>query len=163
MAGRLRCLAWPRVLSGTAVLGLGLFGTFAATSSETLLRKSFTAALDTPDATPQRLAGPVQISGSEDFWLSAMRHDGRTPVTKTVSIGDQISLSLGGERRTLEVASVAEVAPQVTEIDTGPGASRFVLVTARDTAKTSATPIRFVMEIDAGPVVAVPVASNRAL
>ncbi|MBX9682420.1 MAG: hypothetical protein K2X41_01400 [Hyphomicrobium sp.] len=163
MSERLRSLAWTRVLSAAAVMGLGLFGTFAATSSETLLRNSFTAALDVPDATPQRLAGPVQISGSEDFWLSAMRQDGRTPVTKAVSIGDQISLSLGGERRTLEVASVAEVAPQVTEIDTGPSASRFVLVTARDTAKTSATPIRFVMEIDAGPVATTPVVTNRAL
>ena len=68
-----------------------------------------------------------------------MRRDGNAPVTKTISVGDQISLSLGGERRTLEVATVADFAPQITEIDTSAGPSHFVLVTARDVNDVSAT------------------------
>jgi hypothetical protein len=85
-----------------------------------------------------------------------MRRDGNGPVTRTVSVGDKISLSLGGERRTLEVATVADFAPKITEIDTSTGPSHFVLVTARDVNDSSAHPVRFVMEFEQGvaPVVA---------
>ncbi len=141
-----------------AVLGSG---TFLATSSETLLRTSFSTALGTSVAAPQRVAKTVPLAGSEEYWLSAMRAGSGAPVTKAVAIGDRISMRLGGEERTLEVASVAEFTPKFTEIDTTPGPSRFVLVTAKDMAKdkdmakgtgnTPARPIRFVMEIEAAP------------
>ncbi len=127
---------------------VGLFGTMATTSSESLLRSSFSTALDGNGGRQIAAAKSAPISGSEDFWLSAMRQDGRSPMTKAVSIGDQISLSLGGERRTLEVAAVAEFTPKMTEIDTSSTHSRFVLITARDTSKRTGQPIRFVMEIE---------------
>ncbi len=132
-----------------AVVGaLGFFGTMAATSSETLLRSSFSTALNNTVINQVVAAKSAPISGSEDFWLSAMRQDGRSSITKAVSIGDQISLSLGGERRTLEVAAVSEFTPQITEIDTSSSHSRLVLVTARDTSNSARQPIRFVMEIE---------------
>ena len=85
-----------------------------------------------------------------------MRRDGNAPVTKTILAGDQISLTLGGERRTFEVATVADFAPQMTQIETSAGPSHFVLVTARDVSDASARPVRFVMELEQGvaPVVA---------
>ncbi|HML29411.1 MAG TPA: hypothetical protein PKE16_11340, partial [Hyphomicrobium sp.] len=135
--------------------GLALF--FA--SSESVLRSSFQTALnDRAEAMPKQVASasPTQpISGSEDFWLSAMR-DGTSPVTKTVSVGDQISLDVGGVRRTLEVSTVADFTPQITQIDTSNAPSHLVLVTARDLNDPSGHPVRFVMETQPGtlPVVA---------
>lgn len=150
--GPLRSLASvmvPGLVRTAAIMSVAILGALVATSSETMLRTSFTSALDTaaPDTT-LAVSKTAPIAGSEDYWLSAMRQDGHGgPLTKTVAIGDQISLSLGGERRTLEVASVSEFTPQVTEIDTNPAASRFVLVTARDKTNDASSPIRFVMEI----------------
>lgn len=150
-------LFWAGLSAGvfTAALAVALF----LFNSEALLRSSFASALTRSGPQAQAkvaVASAAPISGSEEFWLTAMRHDGNAPVTKTVSVGDQISLTLGGERRTLEVATVADFAPQVTQIDTSSGPSRFVLVTARDVNDASARPVRFVMEIEQGsaPVVA---------
>ena len=125
-------------------------------NSETVLRKSFQTALNRTSVETKEVASAASapISGSEDFWLTAMR-DGTTPVNKTISVGDQISMNLGGVRRTLEVATVADFSPQITQIDTSSGPSHLVLVTARDLGNTAARPIRFVMEIQQGgaPVV----------
>jgi hypothetical protein len=126
------------------------------TNSESVLRSSFATALTRTSLPAKEVASSAPISGSEDFWLSAMRRDGNAPVTKTILVGDQISLTLGGERRTFEVATVADFAPQITQIDTSAGPSNFVLITARDVNDVSARPVRFVMELEQGvaPVVA---------
>ncbi len=144
--------------AGTAVAGASLALLFA--SSETVLRSSFQTALENranqvEAKLPEVAETKPPVSGSEDFWLSAMR-DGSAPITKTVSVGDQISLNLGGVRKTLEVSTVSDVAPQITQIDTTSGPSHFVLVTARDLKDSSSLPVRFVMEIQQGglPVLA---------
>ena len=145
---------WLALSAGAAATVLGTAVYFA--NSEAFLRSSFATALSRTGVLGKEVASAAPISGSEEFWLTAMRRDGNGPVTKTVSVGDQISLSLGGERRTLEVATVADFAPKVTEIDTSAGPSHFVLVTARDVNDMSARPVRFVMEFEQGvaPVVA---------
>ncbi len=147
---------WFSLAAGTAVAVAATALLFA--SSESVLRSSFQTALDNRANLPvKELASSATppISGSEDFWLSAMR-DGTSPVNKTVSVGDQISLNLGGVRRSLEVATVSDFAPQFTQIDTSAAPNHFVLITARDLNDSSARPIRFVMEIQQGglPVVA---------
>ena len=160
------------IAAGAFAVAVLSYGSFLSTSSEAILRHSFTTALGTENAAPQpRLAKSAPLSGSEEFWLSAMRQDGGVPVTKTVSAGDKISLSFGGVQRTLEVASVAEFTPQITAIDTSAGPSHFVLVTAKDTAKdpskaSSAAalhPIRFIMEIESVPATVVSERTAEAL
>jgi hypothetical protein len=145
---------WLGLSAGTAVAAFsaGLF----LMNSEAVLRSSFTAALNHTSPSAKQVASSAPVSGSEEFWLSAMRRDGNAPVTKTISVGDQISLSLGGERRRLEVATVADFAPQITQIDTSAGPTHFVLVTARDLSHPSAPPVRFVMELEqsVAPIVA---------
>jgi hypothetical protein len=155
---------WLGLSAGTAVAALvaGLF----LMSSEAVLRSSFATALtETHTSTPakQIASAAAPISGSEEFWLTAMRRDGNTPVTKTIDIGDKISLSLGGEQRTLSVASVADFSPQITEIDTSAGPSHFVLVTARDVSDPSAPPVRFIMELEQSVAPVVSGHSGRTL
>jgi hypothetical protein len=120
-------------------------------SSETVLRSSFATALTRASEQPtQAVASTAPISGSEEFWLTAMRGDGSAPVTRPVSVGDQISMTLSGHHRTFEVSAVSDFSPQITEIDTSSGPAHFVLVTARDAKNPSARPVRFIMEIDRG-------------
>ncbi len=150
---------WLGLAAGTALAVAAMALLFA--SSETVLRSSFQTALNNRASLPAKeiaSAATPPISGSEDFWLSAMR-DGSAPVNKVISVGDQISLNLGGVRRTLEVATVADVAPQMTQIDTSAAPSHFVLVTARDLNDSAARPIRFVMETQQSGL---PVVAGRA-
>jgi hypothetical protein len=120
-------------------------------SSETVLRSSFATALTRASEQPTKMiASAAPISGSEEFWLTAMRGDGSAPVTRPVSVGDQISMTLSGHHRTFEVSAVSDFSPQITEIDTSSGPAHFVLVTARDAKNPSARPVRFIMEIDRG-------------
>lgn len=118
-------------------------------SSETLLRSSFESALN-PSASdgPKRIATKAPISGSESFWLTAMREDGSEPVSKAVAIGDKIAMTLDGKQRSLEVVSVSEFTPARTEIDTRSGSVRLVIVTMRDTQDNSHRPVRLVMELE---------------
>jgi hypothetical protein len=145
---------WLGLSAGAMAAVIAATAFFA--NSESVLRSSFATALTRTSLPAKELASAAPVSGSEEFWLSAMRRDGNAPVMKTVSIGDQISLNLGGERRTLEVATVADFAPQITQIDTSAAPSHFVLVTARDVNDAAARPVRFVMEFEQGaaPVVA---------
>jgi hypothetical protein len=145
---------WLGLSAGAMVATVAVALFFA--NSETVLRSSFTTALTRAALHTKEIASAAPISGSEEFWLAAMRRDRNAPVTKTISLGDKISLTLGGERRTLEVATVADFAPQTTEIDTSAGPTHFVLVTARDVNDATARPVRFVMELEQGlaPLVA---------
>jgi len=144
---------WLGLTAGAAVAAIA--GALFFANSEAVLRKSFQTALNRASVQAKEVASTAPISGSEDFWLTAMR-DGTTPVNKTISVGDQISMNFGGVRRTLEVATVSDFSPKITQIDTSSGPSHLVLVTARDLGDTAARPIRFVMEIQQGgaPVVA---------
>lgn len=124
-------------------------GTIFASNSETVVRDSFSIALNgSPSVAPVRSAKSVPVAGTEEYWLTSMNRDGSLPITKAVAIGDHIGLTVRGEERRLEVSSVADIAPFATEIDTRQGAARLVLVTARDALDKDARPIRFVMEID---------------
>jgi len=132
--------------AGAAVAALA--GALLFANSETVLRNSFQTALNRTNVEIKEVAAAVSapIAGSEEYWLTAMR-TGTAPVNKTISVGDQISMNLGGVHRTLEVSTVVDVSPQITQIDTSPGPSQLVLVTARDLRDTAARPVRFVMEI----------------
>ncbi|MEQ1714447.1 MAG: hypothetical protein ABL907_00450 [Hyphomicrobium sp.] len=124
-------------------------------SSETMLRSSFARALSPASnaVAEQAVAiAKVPLSGSEDFWLTAMHQDAAVPVSKSISLGDLISLRLNGEDRHYRVTSVAEFTPGKTEIDTRSANVRLVLVTATDTANVTSRPIRFVMEVEGTPV-----------
>ncbi len=153
-------------LSAGAMASVVAAAAFFANSGS-VLSSSFATALTRTSLPAKELASAAPasgpISGSEDLWLSAMRRDGNGPVTKTVSVGDQISLSLGGERRTLEVATVADFAPQITQIDTSASPSHFVLVTARDVNDAAARPVRFVMEFEQGTAQVVAGRGGRTL
>jgi hypothetical protein len=162
MAGRRFLPGWTLTLGGLAAATALSAGVVLATSSETVLRNSFSAALGTSITSGQQVAKLAPVSGTEDYWLTADRSGVSLAVTKTVSVGDHIALTLGGEDRQLEVAAVSEYAPKATEIDTRPSKSRFVLVTARDTASKDARSIRFVMEIEQKPAATIG-AQARAL
>jgi hypothetical protein len=148
---------WLGLTAGSAVALAA--GALFFVSSEANLRSSFQTALDSRVSQPAKeiasAAAAQPISGSEDFWLSAMR-DGSAPVLKTISVGDQISLDLGGIHRTLEVSTVSDFTPQITQIDTSNAPNHLVLVTAHDVNDPAIRPVRFVMEIQQGglPVVA---------
>ena len=147
------------LMSGGAVMALAS-ATLFATSSENLLRTSFGNALNLTAETQAHVAAAktVPLAGSEEFWLSAMRptmkNGGPAPLATTVVVGDRITMTLGGVERQLEVANVAEIEPKITAVDTASDATRFVLITARDTRDAAARPIRFAVEIqpDAAPV-----------
>lgn len=143
---------WLALTAGTAVAVAA--GALFFVSSESNIRSSFQTALNNRANQPMRQiasASAQPISGSEDFWLSAMR-DGSAPIIKTISAGDQISLDVGGIRHTLEVSTVSDFAPQITQIETSNAQSHLVLVTAHDLNDSSARPVRFVMEIQQGGV-----------
>ena len=155
------------VFAGVALTALGgaLVG---ASNSENLLRSSFDQAIrnsaEAPVTQEARIPAAVSpVSGSEEFWLTALAHDGGQPVSKSVTIGDRISMSLGGVEKSLEVASVSEFDPKITEIDTRTRSVRLVLVTARDTADSRARPIRFVMELETAPEQGVAAAPAKTL
>ncbi|MFA5955711.1 hypothetical protein [Hyphomicrobium sp.] len=137
---------WLGLTAGAAIAVAA--GALFFASSESVLRSSFQTALNNRTSTSAKefASANPPVSGSEDFWLSSMR-DGTAPVNKTISVGDQISLDLGGVHRTLEVATVSDFTPQITQIDTSTAPNHLVLVTARDPNDVSARPVRFVMEI----------------
>lgn len=138
---------WTLVLSGSCVAALS--GGILSGTSESMLRASFASALEQTAAPSMKVAtGSGPISGSEDFWLTSNGQVSPISANKTVSVGDKISLDIGGEHRTLEVAKISEYWPQITEIDTTGHPSRFVMVTARDAADPTSRPIRLVIELE---------------
>lgn len=138
-----------------------------AGNSESLLRSSFDQAIRKSAEAPATQTSRIPVSGSEDFWLTAFTNDrtndGGQPVSKSVTIGDRISMTLGGVEKRLEVASVSEFDPKTTEIDTRARSVRLVLVTARDSSDNRARPIRFVMEVETTPEQGVAAAPAKTL
>ncbi len=135
-------------LGGLSTAALFASGAIFTSNSEAVLRDSFSIALSgAPSGSAVRVAKSVPIAGTEEYWLTSMGSDGGLPVSKVVAIGDHIGLSVRGQDRNLEVASVSEFTPEITEIDTRTRSARLVLVTARDTADKDARPVRFVMEV----------------
>jgi hypothetical protein len=158
MAVRTFLSGWTLTLgSVSAALALGAAGGLS-TSSEAVLRTSFSTALENAAAN-QQLAKSAPVAGTEEYWLTAGKSDGSLAATKTVSVGDRIELNLGGQDRQLEVAEVSDFAPKATEnangIDTRADRGHFVLVTARDTSVKGSRSIRFVVEVDQKPVAAI--------
>jgi hypothetical protein len=136
-------------MSGLAASTLFASGIIFTSNSESVLRDSFSTALNgAPVSSAERVAKLVPVAGTEEYWLTSMGLHGSLPVTKAVSIGDRIGLSVRGENRELEVSSVSEFAPAITAIDTRTHQARFILVTARDTGNKDARPVRFVMEVE---------------
>ncbi len=154
---------WKRLIRSSTssrfltALTLTAFGgaLFAAGNSEKLLQSSFEQAIRKSAQAPLTQASRIPVSGSEDFWLTALANDSGQPVSKSVTIGDRISMTLGGVEKNLEVSSVTEFDPKTTEIDTRAESVRLVLVTAKDANDSRARPIRFVMELETTPEPAV--------
>ena len=134
----------------SAVAGFALLTASAGVltqSSETLLRSSFQRALG-PTSSPLATAEAGQkapVAGTEEFWLTAMGRD--ASVTRGVSLGDRITLTLDGKERSFRVTSVSDISPAATHIDTHPRTDRLILVTAKDTADALSRPIRFVIDL----------------
>ena len=162
MAFRTLLSGWTLTLAGLATAAALSAGAVLATSSETVLRNSFSTALGSPVPSGLQVAKSAPVAGTEDFWLTASRAEGGLAVTKAVSVGDHFALTLGGQNRHFEVAAVSDYAPLTTEIDIRANQSRLVIVTARDTRASSTRSIRFVMEIEQNPVSAIG-AKARAL
>lgn len=157
----------PRVLgpallaaaTGLVAVALGMM----LASSETLLRSTFAAALAPASTGAIHTATVKPLAGSEDFWLTAMTNHAAAPLSKAVSVGDKIAMTLDGKERHLSVVSVSEFTPAKTEIDTRSGAVRLVLVTAHDASDATLRPIRFVMELEAAPIEANATRAGRTL
>lgn len=154
--------------AGAALLVLGGGAAVLTQSSETLLRSSFARALQpvgsqvVANASVNARHAGVPISGSEEFWLTAMGRD--VAMSKGVSLGDRITFNLDGKERNYRVTSVSEIKPNVTRVDTRAFNTRVVLVTARDTsADPGARSIRFVIEIPGPPSSVVAGRGARAL
>lgn len=142
-----------RLLTAGLTLACALvFGAaLSSSTSEKVLRASFATALDHAPAHSVAVASadtPAPVSGSEDYWLNDESRNASVEAKKAVSVGDTISLDLGGERRTLQVSKISEYTPHMTEIDTTTHPSHFVMITARDNADPASRPIRLVMEIE---------------
>ena len=148
MVSRSFLSGWTLTLGALATAAAVSTGTVLATNSEAVLRNSFSMALNTLPSANQQAAKSAPISGSEEYWLTADRSGGSLPVTKAISVGDRIDLTLGGLDRQLEVASVSEYAPLATEIDTRSSKSRYILVMAREAGNKDARTVRFIMEVD---------------
>ncbi len=154
--------------AGAALLVLGGGAAVLTQSSETLLRSSFARALQPANAPvvadaplDTRHAG-LPISGSEEFWLTAMGRD--VAMSKGVSLGDRITFTLDGKERNYRVTAVSEIKPATTRVDTRAFNTRVVLVTARDTsADPGARSIRFIIEIPGAPSSVVAGRGARAL
>jgi hypothetical protein len=139
------------LLSAVLVAGLGI----GVASPETMVARSFTAALgsETPEA-PRTHAGPL-VAGTEEFWLDQKRkHDGvkvqsaawagSGPEALGFAVGDHISISSGGgATRVLEVVSISELPAAKTQIEVGPTAVHAVMVTCRDTASADGQLVTF--------------------
>lgn len=117
-------------------------------SSEALLQSSFTIALAGSKSNIDGSAKRAPVAGSEEFWLSQMQPEPGAPLAKAVAAGDKIAMTLGGLSRTLEVASVAEFAPNITMTDFSGKPGKFLMVTAKDVGEPNALPVRFVIEIE---------------
>jgi len=154
--------------AAAALLFLGGGAAVLTQSSETLLRSSFARALQPANAPVVANVSldtrhtSLPISGSEEFWLTAMGRD--VAMSKGVSLGDRITFTLDGKERNYRVTSVSEIKPATTRVDTRAFNTRIVLVTARDTsADPSARSIRFVIEIPGTPPSVVAGRGARAL
>ncbi len=137
-----------RTAALTVFAGAGVFvaSGAAGTSSEAILKSSFSAAI-AADPAAARVGKQLPVAGSEDFWLKAATAEASTNVAKVVSIGDSIAMTVGGTSKQLKVEAVSDVAPPTTEIDTSADPQHLVLVTARDAKDANAKPIRFILEI----------------
>lgn len=137
------------------ILGAGslAFVLASAVNPEAIMRSNFEAALVSADRLsanrPQQFVKAAPVAGTEDFWLSAMRAEPALPVTKAVSIGDQIKLSLDGSEQKFEVSAVSAFYPEQPALGSSSASNNFVLVTARDGDGPEARVVRFVMEITA--------------
>lgn len=139
--------------------GLMAMTVFALQNTDKLIERGFKTALNSQEFVRQASNNEISkpVSGSEEFWLSAMQaKDGIPALQRTVSIGDKLTMSIGGKETVYAVTSVAELPAEVTYVDTRPLSLHYVLVTARDINDPSGKELRFVVEAtpDQAPTVA---------
>jgi hypothetical protein len=139
----LRLTNLPVAALGLVAAGVGI-AVMTLGSSDTVVERGFERALASrqPDT---RIAAPA-ISGSEQFWLTHVVHDG-TPFTKPVAVGDRVTITSGGRERILHVVTVDKLDPKIVPISSE-RPTRLLLVTCRDQADPDSRPVRFLIEAD---------------
>jgi hypothetical protein len=152
LAGSAPALAIAIMLGAAAATVLFV----ALTNSDALVARGFATALETevsPGAASQQTQQAL-VSGSEEFWLTRNHQEGvapaswSTPLTASldVSVGDRITVTSGGTKRTLEVIEVSDVPANVTRIDVNDGSQGRRLVVCRDLTAGSGYLVRFLTQ-----------------
>jgi hypothetical protein len=142
----LRLTNLPVAALGLVAAGVGIAATTLG-SSDTVVERGFARALASRAEQPAdtRIAAPA-VSGSEQFWLTHVVHDG-TPFTKPVAVGDRVTITSGGRERILHVVTVDKLDQKIVPISSE-HPTRLLLVTCRDQADPDSRPVRFLIEAD---------------
>jgi hypothetical protein len=142
----LACLVAGLALSASALPG-----------TETIIERGFAKALEAPSATagPAPRPAPVQVAGTEDFWLSAAaaRHApdlgsavNLSILPASVTIGTTVDIAIDGQRRSFQVADISSLPAGVTRVGTSTPEPRLVVVALREAGKPNGALLRFVVE-----------------
>ena len=142
----LRLTNLPVAALGLVAAGVGI-AAMTLGSSDTVVERGFERALASRAEQPgdTRIAAPA-ISGSEQFWLTHVVHDG-TPFAKPVAVGDRVTITSGGRERILHVVTVDKLDQKIVPISSE-RPTRLLLVTCRDQADPDSRPVRFLIEAD---------------
>ena len=154
-------------------LAVATAGAVAVANTDNLVESGFVSALERPDAgSVQHTARvSVPVAASEDVWLSPAGSPG-APSSGEVSLaswhapvklGADVTLSIGGEQRVLQVFDIAELQAGTTRVDTSSAGSRLVMVSLRDAGKPHGAVVRFIVEGASPSMLQIAVAPPRAL
>jgi hypothetical protein len=145
----LRLTNLPVAALGLVAAGVGI-AAMTLGSSDTVVERGFARALASRAEQPgdTRIAAPAAVSGSEQFWLTHVVHDG-SPLTKPVAVGDRVTINSGGRERVLHVVTVDKLDRQIVPISSE-RPTRLLLVTCRDQANPDSRPVRFLIEVVIG-------------
>lgn len=139
----------------TAAFGFAALLSLSVTSSaDRMVAASFASVIEKSLATqPLHVAShdatmAKQVSGSEDFWLSAKSGDRNVQLTRLgPNVGDTLALRLRGREVSLQVIAVEPLLPGVTRLDTRQAPGQRLLITARDGDNSKAQPMSFIVRV----------------
>lgn len=139
----------------TAAFGFAaLLSLSISSSADRMVAASFASVIEKSLATqPLRVASnsglaAKQVSGSEDYWLSAKPGDRNVQLARLgPDVGDTIALRLRGRDVALQVIAVEPLLPGVTRLDTRQTPGRRLRITARDGENSQAQPVSFIVRV----------------
>lgn len=140
------------VVVATAGAALSAALTISLQNTDRSIAHQFTQSLNAPvqgnltEVFSGQVAAAAPVSGSEDFWLSAMRAKDATGLKHAVAIGDKFTLSLGSTDEVFEVQSVVEIPSGVTYVGQNEALPHMLMVTARKPGDLGGKLLRFVIE-----------------